>query len=410
MVPFEARLKRRQTRADGPVLLVCGSVIAALIFALAYFHATGSLRDLLVAAMIPVAVYAVRTVIPSRWRKTVDVRVDDATLVVGDRRIARSSLRGAYVYEDEGACVVRVERRRGSPLELVAPSTDRARALLGALGFDSTQAVARFRGVSRLRSNAGVPVIAIGAVILGAAAIFAVMAARVTALPAMGMPLVLLAAWACFVWPSRVEVGPDGVRYVWLHWRTFIPAARIRGVEQYARRTDRGTSLGVKIEVEGDDPVQIPIGPEATCHARTGGLVERIREIRGTASSPPEPIEAHALLARGDRSMRDWIAALRELARAPSYRSVSLDLEELSRIVGDARALPRDRAAAAVALASDDEGRGRVRVRVAAGAIVDPKLRIALEAAAEADEGAIEESLEALSDSPPDQARSTSSS
>jgi hypothetical protein len=108
--------------------------------------------------------------------------------------------------------------------------------------------------------------------------------------------------------------------------------------------------------------------------------------------------EEHAL-ARGAGTGREWLHALRRVGAdgARGYRGVTLDLEQLSRLLDDPRTRPVVRAAAAVALAGSGDAAAVRKLRIAATSVANPRLRIALDHIVDArDEAAIAAALDAL--------------
>jgi hypothetical protein len=197
--------------------------------------------------------------------------------------------------------------------------------------------------------------------------------------PCVGLVLVAL---VLFAWPSRVDVGPDGVRHDWLAWRTFIPSTHITSV---TRASSGGRMVDLEVACGRDEPHHV-----FATEQDAGALEERIRDIAGQTATADAP----SVLARGGMPSRDWIATLRALASPAAYRSASVDLEALWHVVESASASREDRAAAAIVVARDDEA--RTRLRVAAETIVEPKLRVAVEAAASEDADALEQALDDL--------------
>jgi len=116
-------------------------------------------------------------------------------------------------------------------------------------------------------------------------------------------------------------------------------------------------------------------------------LVRRLdAEARAPRASPP----AAALFARSG-PVGDWIRRVRSLPRDASYRGVTPDM--LWALVESPAAEPTARAGAAAALAESLDDEGRVRLRVAAEACAEPRLRVALEAAADDDDDVLTEAL-----------------
>jgi hypothetical protein len=125
-------------------------------------------------------------------------------------------------------------------------------------------------------------------------------------------------------------------------------------------------------------------------------VAERIREALESARRG-DPAQDVALLARNAREIGVWVRALRAVAAgAVDHRTAPIPEDRLWRIAEDPNASPTARAGAAVALTPSLDDAGKARIRVAADATASPKLRVALEAAAETDEAALEHALAEL--------------
>jgi hypothetical protein len=179
-------------------------------------------------------------------------------------------------------------------------------------------------------------------------------------------------------------VGTDGVHTTWMGSGRFIPHANIAQV--WRRR------YGVELVLGSGATVFVPTreGGDETRDA----LFERIRQARVGEAGAHEGVAA--LVARGGRTMQDWIHQLRALGVAEGdYRAVALAPDYLWRVVEDAGTDPSARAGAAIALGPRLDDAGRARLRAVAEATASPKLRIALDAASETDETRIAEALTA---------------
>ena len=130
---------------------------------------------------------------------------------------------------------------------------------------------------------------------------------------------------------------------------------------------------------------------------QAASLVARIRERIG-AHHRAETSEVVGALARGGRSTADWVAQLsRATDGAASFRVPAVPADVLLAVACDETAPAAARVGAAIALrrASQDHAI-RDRVRVAAEACAEPKLRVALEKAATADDDALFDALDAF--------------
>jgi hypothetical protein len=104
-----------------------------------------------------------------------------------------------------------------------------------------------------------------------------------------------------------------------------------------------------------------------------------------------------ALVSRGGRTAEDWTRAVRGLLRGAvgDYRSNAVPEENLWRVAEDPTAEETARVGAAVALRVTLDEEGRARMLRVAEASVAPRIRVALKAAASAEDEAIEEALAA---------------
>lgn len=240
-----------------------------------------------------------------------------------------------------------------------------------------------------------------------------------------GGPLLFVLIAAIREWrkgsPRSVDVGVDGV----LVGARFIPFSSIVSVEH--RRHERMVSNAIHaydhVEFEEEtsyewtvsiglgsrskrdtlpagETVEIttkhsptdagdPLGDEIT-RAIDAGLAEWAAGQRGE--------DQVAGILRQERTSSEWLEALRGLGSGvvTSYRSTAVDFEELSRLLSNPRIRPSTRAAAAIVLTSSGDKTAAAKLRVAAEAMVDRRVRVALENIA--DEEAVAEALESLED------------
>jgi hypothetical protein len=211
-----------------------------------------------------------------------------------------------------------------------------------------------------------------------------------------------------------VDVGMDGV----LIGERFIPYADIGDVA-HRRRTAVLASPDAPHEVQESQQdwiVSLTVGGLPGGGVLLGGeTIEIVTERSRSAAEDPlgadiaraieEGLAAWAArrrndgppgIARGERTSAEWLEALRALGggAGASYRSGALDLEKLSRVLEDPRQKPVNRAVAAVVLAAAGDRTAPRKLRIAAEAVVNQRVRIALENLA--DETAEAEALEAL--------------
>jgi len=281
-----------------------------------------------------------------------------------------------------------LKRKNGSTLEVATLHREQARALLDALGLGAAKVTAEFSIAGRVWSAPG-----------GIAAwLFAFVLTLVVSLVSVGpyaLPIVftlpVTLALLALLAPAKVVVGTDAIVTRWLGARSVVPLDGVVRVETLAHRVRLHRRDGSTVDIRVGMP-----GQYAHTSAQTvGALAERIETALAAraASNAPEA----AALARSERSVADWVASLRRaLSNEPGFRGAALVADRLWPLVEDASTNASTRVAAAVALAPTLDDEGRARVRVAASASASPKLRVALEAAAEDDVDRVVEALGAL--------------
>ncbi len=200
--------------------------------------------------------------------------------------------------------------------------------------------------------------------------------------------------------PQKVSIGEDGVLLRWAGRRRFLSFSSIRAV--------RTTPLGIEIDLASEDEPVVEIRLTHRAEAETqrrNAMHDRIE--KGIAAHQAlEPIEDEALLARGSRSIDEWMQQMAMLGAgdAAGYRVMAIPRERLWAVLENPGAAASAREGAALALHArlDDAERERLeaiaeksaspRLRIALDAVVtrgaaDPKLRVALlDAMDEADE------------------------
>jgi hypothetical protein len=175
-----------------------------------------------------------------------------------------------------------------------------------------------------------------------------------------------------------LEIGADGILLRGEGRRRYLHHARIARASLDPRVPDQ-----IALVLRDGEHVAVPCRPGravltlaqieqgmAACASDGGG--------EGTAEA--------TLLDRRGRDLRGWIEELRALgtgARA-AHRVAPVSSDHLWRIVESAGARPPIRLAAALALGPRLDGRDRDRLRATASATTSPRLRIALEGAANA--------------------------
>ena len=347
-----------------------------------------------------------------RMRERGALRVDPAGLhwngaLVLPRAAAR---RGVVVPESPEGPMVRIHGPKFSwPVELAVTDVADGRDILRALGLGASQIIATFVGRSRLLPSRGMRV----GWLVGAGIVFALAGFLLTSMAALKalllMPMIFPLIMLGF-WPSRVDVGTDGVLVRWLGARKFVPYDEVDRVEP--------TDTGVRLILEGGDRfVDLPVGPmqtrrperplEVQLRNERDALIERIKSamIAPAVDAPAAQLEP-SMLARGGRTPSDWLASLRSMVakREGRMRAAPVLDDQLWALLSDPSTSPSARAGAAVVLASHSDEGTREKLRIAAQSIASPKLRIVLETAAEGEERELE-LVRALDEVPDERAR-----
>ena len=322
--------------------------------------------------------------------------------VKGQLALPRAWITRAVVTRYLEWVTVLIERRRGLSVVDVE-SEEQGEALVKALGLDAAHTLSMFLFDSPVAARIGKAGRVLSIVILG---LFLPVASS------LGWTLrgQLLGAALGLVWltlllvPSKLSIGLDGIVVRWL-WRRQL----FRFVDLHAIERD-----GVRLRLTGADgrrrspsagwtaSLGVWRGQEVfgfrSPEAYVDAVVARAQEALAAGRTATASLPAEQLL-RGGRDLDTWMGELRAvLARgARGFREAEAVPEWLWAMVEDGRADPVARAAAAVALGPvlDDAERGRLRG--VARVVVSPRLRVAIEAAADGDEEGVREALAELS-------------
>lgn len=299
--------------------------------------------------------------------------------------VALDAIRAAFVVpREERRCAVRVERRATArAFELEFERDEDALAFLHAIGFDTTQTVARFWLASRLAASRLMTALW-GSFVATVAMLGGPLARELHDGPLaplfvlLGVVVVLVP----IVWPMRLTIGADGLLVRWITGTEFVPYGAIETVHSY--------DLGIELIVRSGRRLRLALAekhPRVADHERRALILERIREAIDAYDRAGGALDP-ALLVRGGREARAWIRSLRALGSGGSadHRSATVARDELWRVVEDPSAEPAARAGAAIALAPSLSVEERPRLRVAANATASRKVRVVLEAAADGDD------------------------
>ena len=384
----------------------------------------------LIAGAVMAWHHARRARIPSGATGT--LRATASGLAFDGRAIlSRRNVSDAYVMPspDHGT-LVRLEQRgvlRG-PVDLKVSTLEEGRRLLRVLRIDPTRHVGKMRIASPSREHRrkrltlmilGVPALFGSVLLLLAMAaswghgVHVVLAFALIAL--LLVPALLIQPLV----PASVAVGADGVLLQWLWQKRFVRLAEIESVEVVDGDTAwlGDKAIVVLLHLKSGESIDLL---SSTIRARglrssargkwalmqAGVLAERINFAIAEGSfreGGEAPACDTSSLGRASRSIVEWVASLRaSIGGATTFRSgARLGASQLWGVVEDPQMSPARRAAAAVALGPRLDDAGRARLRVAAEGTVAPKLRVALEAAAEADDDRLAGALDQLDDEDP---------
>jgi hypothetical protein len=324
-----------------------------------------------------------------RVREPVRVAGNEEGITVGHEHVPRGRIQeGLEVPGTPPRVLLRLRGLRPS-ITLETRTKREARALLRALRLDAAHALASFQVPSRLYSILGRHFGwgAIASLLLGAAITWLLVTSGLVPVqghvgPVFGVIITLF--FVPFVAQTRVDVGADGIALRWMGTRRFIGFGRIAKVASLQMDTNLEF---LRLVLETGEEVSIPVAKPRQAGSKSDLTVieRRIREAHKafrageTAAAP--------LLRRGERTLAEWITALRSIGAGAnaSLRIAPVPREYLLRIVEDATAASTDRVAAVVALGVSLDRDTRARIDAVAEAIAAPKLRIAVQKAVSAE-------------------------
>jgi hypothetical protein len=304
-------------------------------------------------------------------------RVGDRGLEVnGDRIARRDDIIDAKLFPQLRAELA-LTLRDGRTLVVVIRSLDDARRALDALGRGPANATAAFSLESRALTSPPIAS-ALFAAFLATLTLPYFLRGHVGSAPGILLTTTLLAILTVIaVVPTHARVGTDGIVVRWLSTTRMLSLSDVTSVE--------ATAYGISLRRADGSCTELRVGYLVPRPGTVGALAERIDGVLSGRGAAADALVA-TTLSRGTQSARDWVYALRQLcARELGFRAPAVVADRLWPLVEDAAADPSTRVAAAVALAPTLDDESRARVRVAASASASPKLRVALEAAADDD-------------------------
>ena len=313
--------------------------------------------------------------------EVLDVDASSEGVRLGQKLIPRSKLKSALLRRESDKMFLLLRGGGlGASVDVQVKDDDEADALCAALALDAKSTTAEFT-LSR-HSNAPRRALVLASVItvVGAAAAvtlhtpFALVAMMLAfaALVALGLPLLVMAQRA------KILVGADGL-FVreGFRGRKFLSHDEIEGVSasglQLIIKPKHGESIVLNVGSESAKKKQ-----RAELELQAQSIVWRIHKAReayyALAGKAPDGALA---LARGERSVAEWIAQLRRVGEGATatFRSMGLTRDQLLAIVESTSAAAKERIAAVVALHAGLTEEEKPRIRVAAERVVAPALR-----------------------------------
>ena len=381
-----ATLELPARRVESSRALVSGVPIAVLLITFLALHVTHThpsayaFTPALIAVLLAIGFRVWR-----RPRQSGTLRIDERGVSWnGEPVYARTQLRDAIAYTNgktHGLCVK--SRWRAAYFEV--DSREAADVAVIALGKDSSQAAVNvaesvgafawiwFNFAQMLHLGHG-----LFGIVVSLAAMFSV-------------PLMI-----SYLSRTQWLMGSDGLLVKkGLRRGRFVPYSGIAEV----------TAAGAKVRVQlrGGSELSLRSVDDSKESARpvigAGALAARIEAGRLLAQARVSGGDVAAVLARGGRDVGAWMRALRDLEEGSSgYRVAAVPRERLWNALEDPAQPLEVRAAAAAPLQPGLKDVDRTRLRVMAAACASPRLRVAIEAAGESDDGRLAVALEEVAD------------
>lgn len=344
--------------------VVCGLLLAGV---------TARIPPLLYTAFFVAPCFALLSAFTrkSPFKTTGRLIADDRFLRVGKQTIARGAVVEGIAFARKGACEVELALRDGGRVAIRVATLDDGDRILEALGVDPQRRCVTVRWTHTLGA------ICVWSLVFGLGE--CLLALYVSRFGDRGAYLFFLLYcvvpfFAAFVARAaathETTVGADGVMHGWRWFRRFVPfdsVVKVDAIPEYVclRRAGDRTTL---VRTSPHDPNV------------TRALLRRIESARVRARETAMRLP----LAREGRSVSAWRTALAEqLREGHGYRRVPITHESAAAIVDDPTMPAELRIGAALALSTVDSADARARVRVVVNACASPRLRVALEHAAE---------------------------
>lgn len=312
-------------------------------------------------------------------------------LRVGSRLVPREAFKRALVRHEGETTYVALKGRANVDVEV--SSNVEADALLEALRLDAASAAAEFP----LADHDDASFAVVLGMLLASFVLFRLVPSAPAFFAVLAVGTLLLAALR-IARHVTLRVGADGivVRRA-LRRERFVPHDAIRDIHAEGRtivieRSD-GHRFGFDVPIKTGERTPAPPDDD-----EANAIVRRIHQARRAFQEGKAAPELSALLGRGSRTTREWLAELRRLGEgaASTFRTIGVAREQLFDVVESTTARATDRIAALIALRATLREQDKPRVRVAADRIAAPELRERMVRILEIDEAELEGTLDEL--------------
>jgi hypothetical protein len=408
----------RYERKDGIVLERRGlapilGAIGVVVPFLAMKHFDAASPAFLMLLLTPLASTILALLAFYRWprRRRAHVVVDERGLTLdGSLACARHRFRNAFALTLPDGPAIHLDGRLRAALSILVADEREGESILRALRLDTAHATATFPAIVGGKRAWMWRVIAwmVAALALSIGVIFLrdmspwlhAMVPGWIGQPMMWLPYAVLFARGMV----RVTVGSDGVLVrPYLGKGRYIPYADIESTAL--------DNEDLVLELRSGARLLLGVGSRQSAGGEYKGdaLLRRIEAGRLVPRADEGERQPATLVARGGRSVRSWMAGLREIAEAAraTYRRPVVPSDQFWLMVEDASCPLDVRAGAAVALSTALDDAGRERLRVVSETCASPRLRVALEAVRSGtDDAVLEQALNGITSDAPSVRRS----
>jgi hypothetical protein len=395
---FESRVVVHQRRVPLWLRWAVGLAAVMVVAALSFW----SEAPALLAAWGGVAVALAPLLRSPQTRRPALLRVDGSGIWLdGKLAIPQGVIRRGITITNRSALptaapVVRLERcGPRDPVDIEVAAPEQAQALLEATRLAASKARATFWVFDAslpARAVLFVPGVALTVLSAWAALLFRHVPTWYPYVPYLPLALALLSLGVAFVHaltgsPAKLVVGADGLAF-----RSLWTTTRVR-YEDAVSVVREGDTLVVCSR----DGSILRIGFAGGDDDDSAVIAQRIAEV-GARRAQAADLADEAVARAAARIQGSPAHGPGSLTPGSCYRDVPILPEHLWRIVEDPVRDPPVRAGAAAALAPSLDEEGRARLRLAAATSVVPRLRIALEAAADSqvEAQALDEAVQAV--------------